>query len=318
MSRHSSRRNPVPDQAFVAEAGAVPVPGYRLVRLRGRGGFATVWESESPSGELVALKFMAAGPGSTTTSREVRSLQAVQALDHPHLLRMRNVWSMPGHIVIGMDLADASLLDLLQLYLDDLGQQIEPEKVCRYLLPIAGALDFLNARKHRVDGRLVGYQHGDVKPNNILLVGEHPMLADYGLAIPTSGPLTPCPRSGTVEYCPPELFQGHLTDRSDQFSFAVTYYVLRTGRFPFPAVKGSPSTLKDLRRPDPDLSGLPAAERPAVARALTPAPAQRFPSCTEFMAAAMASQGLRAVRDDDTKEFRVEPAAGRPGSSFRG
>jgi serine/threonine protein kinase len=248
---------------------------------------------------------MAAGPNASSTSREVRSLQAVQALDHPNLLRIRNVWSLPGYIVIGMDLADASLLDLLQLYLEDLGKLIEPEKVCQYLAPIAAALDFLNTRQHRADGRLIGYQHGDVKPNNILLVGESPMLADYGLAVPTLGPVTPCPRSGTVEYCPPELFQGHLTDRSDQYSLAVTYYVMRTGQFPFPPVKGTPSTLKDYRRPDPDLSALPVEERPPIARALSPAPAQRFRTCTDFMTAVLATLGLRAVREDQT--LRVEP-----------
>jgi serine/threonine protein kinase, bacterial len=292
------------------EVGAVPFPGYRLVRLRGKGGFATVWEADAPGGKRVALKFMAAGRDATTTSREVRSIQSVQALDHPHLFRIRNVWSLPGYIVIGMDLADASLLDLLQLYLEDLGKHIEPEKVCRYLFPIAEALDFLNTRQHRIDGRLVGFQHGDVKPNNILLIGDHPMLADYGLATPTSGPITPCPRAGTIEYCAPEVFQGTLTDRSDQYSFAVTYHVLRTGTFPFPSApseKAGSSRLRDYKRPEPDLSGLAPAERQAVARALSPIPQQRFLGCTEFMLALLPTLGMRAVRDDETGERRIEP-----------
>ena len=306
MAGSSYRSKPQVTTAFVPEAGATPFPGYRLTRVRGRGGFATVWECDSPTGKPIALKFMAAGSNATTTSREVRSLQAVQSLDHPHLLRIHNVWSLSGHIVIGMDLADASLLDLLQLYLEDLGHHIEPEKVFRYLAPIAAALDFLNARRHRLDGRLVGFQHGDVKPNNILLIGDHPMLADYGLAIPTATAMTPCPRSGTVEYCPPELFQGHLTDRSDQFSFAVTYFVLRTGRLPFPTIGRGPSELKDYRRPDPDLTALPMGERPAVARALSPASQQRFPSCVDFLSAVVAAHGQRLVRDDEAKTIRVE------------
>ena len=73
----------------------MPFPGYRLLRLRGRGGFATVWESTSPIGEMVALKFMSSATQGTT-SRELRSLQAVQSLSHPSLLRIRQVWSLPG------------------------------------------------------------------------------------------------------------------------------------------------------------------------------------------------------------------------------
>lgn len=303
---------------FTPEVGAVPFPGYRLLRLRGRGGFATVWEADTPTGERMALKFMAAGPNASTTSREVRSIQSVQALDHPALLRIRNVWSMPGAIVIGMDLADASLLDLIHLYLEDLGKPIEPDKICRYLFPVAEALDYLNARTHRVDGRTVGYQHGDVKPNNILLIGEQPLLADYGMATPTSGPVTPCPRAGTIEYCAPEVFAGMLTDRSDQYSLGVTYHVLRTGTFPFPAPpraaeRSESGRLTGYRRPDPDLSNLTPAERPIVGRALSPIPQQRYPGCTEFMLALLPTLGLRAVRDDETNTVQVLPAG--PGGS---
>ena len=46
------------------------------------------------------------------------------------------------------------------------------------------ALDFLNARQHNLEGRRVGFQHSDVKPNNILIVGDVAKLTDHGLATP--------------------------------------------------------------------------------------------------------------------------------------
>ena len=187
-------------QFYVPEAGSVPFPGYKLIRLRGRGGFATVWEAEGPDARRIALKFLSSGNSSSTT-RELKSFQALQTLTHPNLLQTHRVWSLPGMIVIGMDLADASLLDLLMLYIEELEQPLEPEKLARYMVQVARALDFLNARKHRIEGRLVGLQHGDIKPNNILLLDDVAKLADYGLAAPTSGPVTPCPRHGTVEFC---------------------------------------------------------------------------------------------------------------------
>src|SRR5437868_99527 len=100
---HSAERRSIPrqDNPFEPESGSSPLPGYRLERLRGRGGFATVWEATGPDGERVAMKFMSS-QNATATARELRSLQAIQKLSHPRLLRMQNVWSMPGWIVIAM------------------------------------------------------------------------------------------------------------------------------------------------------------------------------------------------------------------------
>ena len=306
-SRLSPARPNAAAGPFVPEVGATPFPGYRLERLRGRGGFATVWESTTPTGDTVALKFMSGGTGANSTARELRSLQAIQQVEHKNLLRTRDVWSMQDWIVIGMDLADASLLDLLELYADEFGRPIEAEKVLEYLYPIAEALDFLNARTHRIDGRVVGLQHGDIKPNNILLTGDLPQLADYGLATPTLGPLTPCPRHGTAEYCAPEVFHGGLSDRSDQYSLAITYYVLRTGGFPFPEPPPR-EQLKNYSRPDPDLSALPSAERPIVARALAVAPQARFPTCVEFVAQILATNKLCARSCEGGGRVKIEPA----------
>ena len=282
---------------FVPEVGASPVPGYRLVRLRGKGGFATVWEATSPTDEAVALKFMSSA-NAASTAKELRSLQAIKAIEHPNLLKIRQVWSTAGNIVISMDLAEASLLDLLEVYLEATGKPPEPDKLGLYLYQAAMALDFLNARKHRIDGRTVALQHGDVKPNNILLVGDTALLADYGLATPMTTTLTTCPRQGTLEYCAPEVFQGQLSDKSDQFALAVTYFIMRTFCFPFPAPPEDREKLKGYVRPDPDLSPLPPAERPILLRALSPIPQMRYPTCLDLMTALLHAVGLKATRDD--------------------
>lgn len=282
--------------AFFVAAGAQPAPGYRLKRVRGRGGFAEVWEADGPAGP-VGLKFMISA-NTTTTARELRSLQSLQALDHPFLVKTQNVFTVPGYIVIAMELAEGTLLDLHQVYLNNFGQFIDAPELCLYLWQVADALDFLNARRHTRDGRKVGFLHGDVKPNNVLLFGSVAKLTDYGLSTATYGPTTPCPRQGTRDYSPPEVAAGHLTDTSDQYSLAVTYCVLRSGKFPFPPQpapsEGAPSSKPGVR-PAPDLPGMNTDEQVAVARALSAVPQARFPSSRDLMKALLRANGLKVV-----------------------
>jgi serine/threonine protein kinase, bacterial len=292
--------------AFVLYAGAEPKPGYKLRRVRGRGGFAEVWEADAPSGPPVALKFMPAS-NSNTTAKELRSIQSFLPLYHPHLVKTNEVWSVPGYIVINMELADATLLDLMLLYHNDLHQHIDPPQLCRHMWQVGDALDFLNARKHLREGRRVGFQHGDVKPNNILLVGETAKLTDHGLATPTHGSTTPCPRQGTREYAAPEIFNGHYTDFSDQFSLAVTYYALRTGTLPFPP---PPAQLpKNFSRPSPDLSFVTEPEVQPLLRALSPTPQDRYPSCRDFMTDILRAFRLKAVRDELDQWLMIKDAS---------
>jgi serine/threonine protein kinase len=281
-----------PEQIFVLEAGAVPIPGYKLVRLRGRGGYAEVWEATDPDRKRVALKFMST-QHTVATARELRALQALYALDHPNLLKCSNVWCIPGFVVIGMELADASLLDLFLLYSEDLNEAMGVGVILRHLYQAALALDFLNARRHQFDGRTVGFQHGDIKPNNILIVGEKAKLADYGLATPTSGPATPCHRHGTYDYLAPEVFRGTMADTSDQYSLAVTFAVLRSGAMPFtPVPKKLPP---GFVRESPNLTPFSPAEQPILSRALSPIPQNRYPSCVEFVLALAQANGLTGL-----------------------
>jgi serine/threonine protein kinase, bacterial len=281
--------------AFVTQVGAEPSPGYRLRRVRGRGGFAEVWEADSPSGP-VALKFMPSS-NTATTARELRSIQSFQTLDHPYLVRTNGVWSVPGYIVIDMELADATLLDLMMLYHNDLGQHIPPAELCYYLWQVGEALDFLNSRQHLRDSRKVGFVHGDVKPNNVLLFNDVAKLTDYGLATPTYGQTTPCPRHGTREFAAPEVFQGYVTETSDQFSLAVTYCVLRTGQFPFPPPPQG-DLPKSYHRPSPNLEGLLPDEQPSILKALSPVPQDRFPSCSDMTRALLKANGLKMSREN--------------------
>jgi serine/threonine-protein kinase len=263
------------------QAGIEPFPGCRLIQLRGRGGFSEVWEAEAVDGSRVALKFM---PGSSEAApREIRALQTIRQLRHPNLVRVERIWSQRDYIVISMELAEATLSELLDAYQSEYNQSLPANQVCFLLMQAAKAIDFLNKRQHVVDGHVVAFQHCDIKPSNMLLMGDTVKLSDFTLTTQASGRVQLHNRQGTLDYAAPEVFQGTLSDHSDQYSLAVSYCVLRTGRLPFPEV----SAFRDSwprKRPPADLSLLTEKERPILARALKTVPLERWPSCQEMMA----------------------------------
>jgi serine/threonine protein kinase, bacterial len=167
------------------------------------------------------------------------------------------------------------------------------------LAQAAVAIDFLNAHVHNVDGQIVAFQHGDIKPSNLLLFGDTVKLADFGLAVPMTNSRVNRNPSGTVQFAATEVFQGALTDQTDQFAFAVTYCLLRGGQLPY---TDSPTSFRvPYTRPAPDLGMLPEAERQIIARALSTSPSSRWPSC-RAMIEALAR--LNKVSTSDMAFFR--------------
>jgi serine/threonine-protein kinase len=262
-------------------AGKTLLAGYRLKQFLGQGSFGKVWETEGPGGESLALKFIRCD-SNLAAALEVRNILNVRPLEHPHLIRVDRVWADRGYLVVVMELADGSLQELASICRRDYDTPVPPDYACYYLSQAAEAIDYLNAPRHRVGANIVGIQHCDIKPSNLLLSGETVKITDFGLSSTLSSALAPHRRAGTLAYAAPEVFQGQLSRWTDQFALAVTYCELRGGRRPFSRI---PFTFApDYIHPDPDLTMLPVDERRIVARALAPLPMERWRTCGEFMA----------------------------------
>jgi serine/threonine protein kinase len=261
--------------------GSEPYPGYQLVQSLGQGGWGEVWKAvRLADNTCFAIKFLPSD-SQLTAAQEIRALQAIRQISHPNLVTIDQVWSCPGYVAIVMELAEGNLLDLLEVYYAEFNVPIMADHLCFFLSQAAEAIDFLNARRHLVDGRRVAYRHGDVKPSNLLVQGRTIKLADFSLAVQTTSSMWYHRRVGTTHYAAPELFQGWLSDRTDQYALAVSYYQLRTGRLPFPE---TPASFEPgYRRPAPNLSHLTPAERPILARGLAAVPLDRWPACAEMM-----------------------------------
>jgi serine/threonine protein kinase len=242
------------------------------VRRLGAGGFGEVWEALGPGGFAVALKFIPLGERSGDT--ELRALEVMKGIRHPHLLGMFGAWQQDGLLIVAMELADGTLLDRLHAAQERGSPGIPGTELLEYMRDAARGIDHLNA---------INVQHRDVKPPNLLVVGNGVKVGDFGLAKSMRHALTGHTGAYTPAYVTPECLAGHTSNQSDQYALGVSYCQLRGGRLPFEGPLTQVLTGHALH--PPDLSMLPEAERPAVARALAKEPAQRWGSCREFVEA---------------------------------
>lgn len=258
--------------------GLEPISGYRLLSRLGRGGFGEVWSAEAPGGMRVALKFVP--PVTRLLDAELRALQAVRDLRHPHLLETHFCIQLPHWLVLCTPLCDGNLAERLRQCLERGLRGVPADELLKYMAEAAEALDFLNAPRV-AEGRTARVQHRDIKPHNLLLSGGSVRVGDLGLAKVLERSLGSHSGALTPAYAAPEMFEGRTSAWSDQYSLAVSYCQLRCGQLPFRG--GSAELMHGHLHGDPDLSGLADEEKAVVARALSKAPRDRWESCAAFV-----------------------------------
>src|SRR5207302_4365286 len=104
----------------------------------------------------------------------------------------------------------------------------------------------------------------------------------------------------TPLYAAPELFLSKISRHCDQYSLAIVFQELLTGILPYQG-KNSRQLLMQHTQGEPDLAGLPAADRPLIARALAKNPEHRFPSCMDL---------VRALAGDEPSSIAIQ--TGKP------
>jgi serine/threonine protein kinase len=297
-------------QEFVAEPGAEPIPGYRLLEPLGSGGFGEVWKCEAPGGLLKALKLVTGHAGflgdvGSPADRELEALQRVKAIRHPFLLSVDRIEVVSGQLVIVMELADKSLHDLLTEYQAAGQTGIPREELLDYLVEAAEALDLMNLHH--------GLQHLDIKPHNLFLVSNHLKVADFGLVsnLQEIKGDAPARQEGlTPLYASPEAIQGRASRQSDQYSLAIVYQELLTGVLPFQGKNANQLMIQQLTAP-PNLLALSNEDQPLVARALSKDPLQRYASCLDFI------QALICAADAATEDEKATSTDPRGATKLR-
>jgi hypothetical protein len=267
-----------------------PIKGYQTGHLIGRGGYGEVWKAAAPGGLAKAIKIVYGDANSERVASELRALNRVKDIRHPFLLSLERVEMVSGNLVLVTELADGNLKDVYQTCRTRQLPGIPQDQLLSFCRDVADGLDYMYSE--------CSLQHLDVKPENILVIGNRAKLGDYGLvkhlyerSCSLVGGLTPI-------YSPPELFEGKPTRFSDQYSLAIVYMEMLTGVLPFIATNTAQLAAQHLKGV-PDVSRLSRSQASVIARGLSKDPAQRFTTCREMIDA------LQAAADRSDSPIRL-------------
>ncbi len=197
---------------------------YTLVRKLGKGSFGEVWLAEKCT-ELVTKKVAIKLLFEEQINLEVIRREAVlweQASGHPNILSIIDADIYDGQVVIVSEYADGgSLHDWLKRH--D-GKSPSIEKAIDLMLGILNGLVHLHSHK---------IAHRDLKPQNILLHGEIPRIADFGISRIAEGSFYSTSVLGTPLYMSPEAFRKRTSLKTDIWSAGIIFYEMLTGSYPF-------------------------------------------------------------------------------------
>jgi serine/threonine-protein kinase len=285
----------------------VPSDRYAVRRELGRGGMAVVYLADDlRHGRPVAIKVLlpelAAAIGADRFEREIRT---VARLQHPHILPLFDSGGDGDTLFFVMPFVDGeSLRDRLQRE-----GALPLAAVVPIVRQVGDALDHAHAQ---------GVIHRDVKPENILLSGGQALLADFGVARASAGPVNDTLTSigttlGTPAYMSPEQAAGDrdLDGRSDLYALGCVAHELLSGTPPFSGGNAMAVIAQHVLAAPPRLAGtrvpVPAAVADAVQRMLAKDPADRFGTAAEF--ALVLETALNAVREPSAGERQLRSIA---------
>lgn len=195
---------------------------YRIVRTIGSGGMGSVFAaSDERLGRQVALKVLRPDLASDQRARErfLREAQIAAQLVHPNIVRTYDVGDAPEGPYLVQELLDGRTLDTLL--------PMPSKRALDVTQAIADALGYIHGQ---------GYVHCDIKPQNMMLVGqpgaERVVLLDFGIARVEGTATTTL--IATPHYLAPELALGSPPSAaSDWYAVGIVLFQMLADHPPF-------------------------------------------------------------------------------------
>ena len=186
------------------------IGGYFIERILGKGGFGTTYLAHGPAGDRVAIKEIEDCDAGNAIN-EAQRLCTVS--DHPSIVKFRHL--IENKFVV-MDYIEGQTLSER---LDSVGT-LKPTQWWACFRRV------LEGVAHLHSSNLI---HRDIKPDNIVLSHNGPVLIDFGAVRRVGGDLT---RVGAPGYAPPEWQSGEMGFYSDIYSLAVVAHEMLFGYEP--------------------------------------------------------------------------------------
>jgi serine/threonine protein kinase/tetratricopeptide (TPR) repeat protein len=269
--------------ASIEQFRAALEPAYRLERVLGVGGTATVFLAEDRKHDrMVAVKVLHPELADTVgIDRFLRETRLAARLTHPHIVPLLDSGRAGNSPYFVMPFIEG---DVLRARLDR-GEHFTLDEAVTIITEVADALDYAHA---------AGIVHRDIKPENVLLLRGHAVVADFGIARAirqATGELANTSTLlivGTPAYMSPEQAAGDLEidGRSDIYSLATTFFEMMSGAPPFSGASAQQLIARRFMEVAPRLSvqvvNLPAHVDDAVAAALAIEPKSRPETALAF------------------------------------
>jgi len=269
---------------------------YVLSDQIGRGGMGVVYRATHVHlGREVALKILAPELTGSEDFRKrfLRESRLAASLDHPNAIAVYDAGEADGTLYIAMRYVPGS--DLTKFLKEN--APLESATALSMLDQVGAALDAAHE---------LGLIHRDVKPANVLLASGNCYLTDFGItkqagATEASALTKTGQFLGTIGYVAPEQIKGQEVDgRADIYALTCILYECLTGSRPFPKDSElaviSAHLLEPPPRPTESRPELPEAIDAVVAKGMAKSAADRYPTCSELMAAAREALGAAEAR----------------------
>ncbi|MCH0562096.1 serine/threonine-protein kinase [Streptomyces sp. MUM 2J] len=260
--------------------------GYRLERLLGHGGQATVFLAKdldpATTDEVVAAKIFFGMQQTFEKQLFAKEAHRAVRLRHPNIL---GTYSYGQHGVMERNGGEGIRVRAPYMIAEyanggscaDLAR-VAPRRAVELAEQISAGVAAAHMR---------GVVHLDLKPPNVLLHDGQVKVADFGISRSLHTHMSTHPVIGTPPFMAPEQWQGgkRVSDRTDTYATAVMTYLFLTGAFPYAASTATeylnahcfepPIPLPDLGLPSDVATPELLALWPAIAEGLAKDPEER-------------------------------------------
>jgi hypothetical protein len=206
-------------KSLLNQAGTTHISDRWLpIRRLGVGGFGIVWLVKEIGTDRIAV---AKAPHSPTMNIGVLRSAAIlkRLVHHPNIVQLIEVVKDSGRFILIQEYVEGPTLQQL---LEHGISAVDKES---YFLQLLSVVSY--AHKHKI-------LHRDIKPENIIVTASGRIkLLDFGIARDLSWQSGDSSSAGTVNFMPPEQFEGQSCIASDVWAMGVILYIFATNAVPY-------------------------------------------------------------------------------------